>query len=122
VAGQFILWLRKSLGTPTSFVLPLVKTTTLRYSDRMTRDDIDQYLNDIGESALLADGFEDALIGFAQRINEPLLAVYDYNKIVDVLMFRDGMTYDEAIEYIEFNVVGAWVGEQTPIFVRPIRQ
>lgn len=86
----------------------------------MTRDDIDQYLNDIGESALLADGFEEALIGFGQRINEPLLAVYDYDKMVDVLMFRDGMTYDEAIEYIDFNVVGAWVGEQTPMFVRSV--
>jgi len=37
-----------------------------------------------------------------------------------VLMFRDEMPYDEAVEYIEFNVVGAWVGEQTPMFVRSI--
>ena len=30
---------------------------------------------------------------------------------------RDGMTQEEALEFFEFNVVGAWVGEQTPIFV-----
>ena len=105
---------------PTSFASALAKTMTLRYSDPMTRDEIDQYLNDIGESALLADGFEDALIGFGQRINEPLLAVYNYDKMVEILMFRDEMTYDDAIEYIEYNVVGAWVGEQTPMFVRSI--
>ena len=28
------------------------------------------------------------------------------------------MSEDEAAEYFEFNVVGAWVGESTPVFVR----
>ena len=35
-------------------------------------------------------------------------------------MKRDGMTYKEAVEWMEFNVVGAWVGETTPIFVHEI--
>ena len=35
-------------------------------------------------------------------------------------MERDGMTREEAIEWMEFNVVGAWVGETTPIFVHEI--
>jgi hypothetical protein len=86
----------------------------------MTRDEIDQYLDDRGESALLADGFEEALIGFGQRCGQPLLAVYDYTKMVEVLMFRDGMSYDDACEYIDYNVVGAWVGEQTPLILTPI--
>lgn len=72
---------------------------------------------DMGESALLMDGFENAFIGFSQRINEPVLAVYSRVKMAEVLMSRDGMTYDEAEEFIEYNCVGAWVGEQTPIIV-----
>ena len=72
---------------------------------------------DMGESALLMDGFENAFIGFSQRINEPVLAVYSRVKMAEVLMTRDGMTYDEAEEFIEYNCVGAWVGEQTPIIV-----
>ena len=28
------------------------------------------------------------------------------------------MTEEEAIDYFDFNVVGSWVGEETPIFVR----
>jgi hypothetical protein len=40
--------------------------------------------------------------------------------MIQTLMQRDGMTYDEADEYIEFNCIGAWVGEQTPIIVKPI--
>lgn len=83
----------------------------------MDRDEINEYLEGIGESVLLADGFEDAFIGLSQRMNEPLTAVYSYKKMVDVLIERDSMTHEEATEYIDFNVVGAWVGPQTPIIV-----
>jgi len=85
----------------------------------ITREDIETYLEDRGETGLLMDGFDNALIGFAQRINEPLLAVYDYERMVTVCVERDGMDEEEAEEYINFNCVGAWVGERTPIIVMP---
>ena len=85
-----------------------------------TRQQLSDYLEDMDESTLLMDGFEDAFLGFSRRINEPVLAVYSYDKMVEVLMTRDGMDYDEATEYIDFNCVGAWVGEQTPIIVQEI--
>ena len=68
----------------------------------------------------VADGFDEALIGFSQRMNEPMLAVYSYEKMVRVLMDNDDLSYDDAVEYVDFNVVGAWVGEQTPVIVMPI--
>jgi hypothetical protein len=86
----------------------------------LTRVQINEYLESIGESTLLADGFDEALIGFSQRMNEPMLAVYSYEKMVQVLMDNDDLSYDDAVEYVDFNVVGAWVGEQTPIIVMPI--
>lgn len=85
-----------------------------------TREQISDYFEEMDESVLLMDGFEDAFIGYSQRINDPILAVYSYDKMVDVLMSRDGMDYDEATEYIDFNCVGAYVGEQTPIIVRSL--
>ena len=85
-----------------------------------TRQQLSDYLEDMDESTLLMDGFEDAFLGFSRRINEPVLAVYSYDKMVEVLMTRDGMDYDEATEYIDYNCVGAWVGEQTPIIVQEI--
>lgn len=88
----------------------------------MKRELIQEYLEQRDENALLADGFDDALIGFAQRINEPLLAVYSYQLIIDILMKRDGMSYDEAEEYADFNILGSWMGPQTPIFVMPIEE
>ena len=87
-----------------------------------TREDIEAYLQDIDQTVLLADGFDEAFIGVSQRINEPLLAVYSYPKMVETLIFRDGMTYEEAEEYLEYNVIGAWVGEQTPLIIRPMHQ
>lgn len=83
----------------------------------MNKDELDEYLNGIGETVLLADGFEDAFIGLSQRISEPMIAVYSYDKMVDVLVSRDGMEYEDACEYLDFNVLGAWVGPQTPIVV-----
>ena len=32
-------------------------------------------------------------------------------------MERDGMTRDDAEEFFQFNTVGSWVGEKTPIFI-----
>ena len=69
------------------------------------------------EELLLADGFDAALIGTGERCGQPTIAVYDREKCIEVLEKRDGMTQEEANEFFEFNVVGAWVGEQTPIFV-----
>ena len=86
----------------------------------MDRDAINEYLESIGESVLLADGFDEAMIGVSQRMNEPLLAVYSYDKMIDVLIERDGLDYEEATEYLDFNVLGAWVGEKTPIIVTSI--
>lgn len=82
-----------------------------------SRDDINEYLESIGETMLLMDGFDEAIIGWSQRMNEPMLAVYSYFKMVKLLVNRDGMSIEEAEEYIDFNCHGAWVGEQTPIIV-----
>jgi hypothetical protein len=69
------------------------------------------------EEVLLADGFESAFVGVASRAGQPLLAAYSYHRAVKVLMERDGMTYEDAVEWMEFNVVGAWAGERTPLWL-----
>ena len=68
------------------------------------------------DGPLLADGFEDALVGLGFQFNTPI-AVYDRVQCLDILMTRDGMTKDEAEEYFSFNVAGAWMGRGTPVFI-----
>lgn len=84
------------------------------------RKKINEHLESMGESVLLMDGFDEALIGFSQRINEPLLAVYSWQKMIDLCMSRDKMEFEQAEEYVSYNCIGAWVGEQTPIIVMPL--
>jgi hypothetical protein len=63
---------------------------------------------------ILADGFEDAFIGIGQQFNN-YVAIYDRDKCINIL--HEDMDYEEAEEYFEYNVVGAYVGEGTPVFV-----
>jgi len=71
---------------------------------------------------LKIDGFDDAVIGPAMVWRDKGLCdvlVYDAEKIRETLMKRDGMSAEEAREYIEFNIEGAYVGEHTPVLVWP---
>ncbi len=71
------------------------------------------------ETYLTADGFEDAFLGVAHpwQNGKVAVAIYDRDKCLTILMNRDDLDYEEAVEFFEFNVCGAYVGEQTPIFV-----
>ncbi len=64
---------------------------------------------------LFADGFEQAFVGIGTQFNT-FVAVYDLKKAIAVLVEK-GMAYDEALEYLEFNVLDAYVGPQTPVFL-----
>ena len=65
---------------------------------------------------LLADGFDDALIGITEGMNP--VSVYDVDKCIEVLIRDSKMNHEDAVEYFYFNVVGAYVGEKTPVFLR----
>jgi len=70
---------------------------------------------------LKADGFNKAIMGMASIWRDGSkvdVLVYDGNKMAAMLK-KDGMTYDEAVEFIEFNVEGAYVGIETPVVVWP---
>lgn len=58
-----------------------------------------------------ADGFDSACIGIDER---SMRLIYSVRKCIKILMVD--MDYDQAIEYFEFNISGAWVGDNTPIW------
>jgi hypothetical protein len=68
---------------------------------------------------LKADGFNKAIIGMCHDIatGEERL-IYDANICIDMFI-EQGMSDEEAIEYFEFNVGGAYVGDSTPIWMYP---
>ena len=102
-------------GTLTRF--ERTKRTLKNPMFRVGGDECAEFLE--ANEALYADGFEDAFIGMVYRfgISGPV-ALYDQDRCIQILMDRDGMDYEGAIECFEFNTLGAWVGEGTPAFAR----
>jgi len=67
-----------------------------------------------------AEGFDNCIVGLAETWDggsRVFRIVYDALQMIDVLIERDGMTHEEAVEYFEFNIDGAYVGKSTPIFM-----
>ena len=67
---------------------------------------------------MIMDGFDDCIAGVVHRYGQPTIICYDKEKVLEQVM-DDGMTDEEAVEYFEYNQIGAWVGEQTPCFISP---
>ena len=82
----------------------------------MTFDQKREMLTEIDEDILLADWFENVLIGYAEIFNKTI-AMYDRDKCIKILIKRDKMTFEEAEEFFDFNVTGSYMGEYTPAFV-----
>ena len=61
--------------------------------------------------------FDPAIIGVVERIN---LHVLCYNVAEILLILQDDMSEDEAREYFDFNILGSWMGDHTPVFLSTI--
>jgi hypothetical protein len=61
------------------------------------------------------DGFDDAILGVVERIGLQTVC-YDLNRVIAILM-EQGMDEQDAWDWYQFNMVGAWVGEATPVFL-----
>jgi hypothetical protein len=77
---------------------------------------IEENYPDETENILLADGFEKAFMGVVEVKGQKPRACYDVTKCIDSLR-ADGMELCDAMEYFDFNVRDAYVGEYTPAFM-----
>jgi hypothetical protein len=87
----------------------------------MTKEELTKIVEEMlgeDENILLADGFEDAFIGVGRQFNTPF-AIYDRGFCIDILL--EDMSNEEAEEYFEYNVQGAYAGESTPVFVEMLK-
>ena len=77
-------------------------------------------LAEYNEDMLFANGFDDALIGIVERAGLPPIACYNKEKCIEILM-KD-MSLEDADDYFYYNVVGSYVGENTPCFLTIIKE
>jgi len=69
------------------------------------------------DTILFADGFDDCIIGFEPNMWK---VVYSRNLCIQ-LMVDDLMDVEEAVEYLEFNTFGAYMGKKNPIWVEDFK-
>jgi hypothetical protein len=61
--------------------------------------------------------FDEAIIGVATNAVGMVAVAYSEPKVIELLIKHDKMTPDDAMEHYQFNILGSYVGENTPIFI-----
>ncbi len=86
-------------------------------------------LNEEIKQSLVDEGFEDAVVlespDYAIAVigrSEDGRLIYSYEKMVEFLMVTDGMSREDAIEFIDYNTIRAlpYMGERAPIIMYEI--
>ena len=80
-----------------------------------------KHIEEFWPDALFCVGHDNAIIGIADTFHRNDIVLYDTDIIIKNLM-EEGMSNEEAIEYFRFNIVGSYVGEQTPIYATIIKE
>jgi hypothetical protein len=87
--------------------------TQLSLAKQKQRETLINDIKEFNPEAMFADGFDDSILGYDTKGR----VVYSVDSILETLTERDGMSVDEAREYFDFNIDGAYVGEYTPIYI-----
>ena len=74
----------------------------------------ENYAGHVEDGPLFADGFDEAIIGICPN---SLRVIYSRTKCVQILAKEDGMTEEDAMDYLEYNTFNTYVGDYTPIFM-----
>ena len=81
----------------------------------MNRKDIEDLYGGDEPEMLFADGYDSAIEGVVWD-GERTRVVYRMESVLEILMDQ-GMTYDEASEFFDFNVAGSHMGVYTPLYL-----
>ena len=77
---------------------------------------VKEKLAEVNPDAILWDGLDSAIIGYTDLGK----AVYDIDKMISITQQTSGDSFEDALEWVHFNILNAYVGEYTPIHIYPI--
>ena len=88
----------------------------------MLSEDIEEVLAE-NDACLLEprNEYDACIVGVGYRFSSGPLAVYSIPMVLKV-MEGWGMDQEEAEEYFNFNTLGAWMGDGTPMFIYPFSE
>jgi len=84
-------------------------------------DELLDLVEEMNPEAKYPSDMKEAIIGWVERFEMEPVILLDKDKCIEILMKDSEMSYEEAIEYFEFNTIGSWVGEGTPAFATLIK-
>ena len=97
-------------------ILSIVQAPKTWYQRTMNRADIEDLYGDDEPNICFAEGFDEAIAGVVWD-GERTRVVYDTELILELLMGRSEMSYEEAVEYFDYNIAGSYMGEYTPLYL-----
>ena len=78
---------------------------------------ISELLEQVNEEALLLEPreqYDKCIVGVTYYGDK---FVYDANLVIQSLITDQEMTEEEALDWFEYNVIGSYMGDGTPIFI-----
>ena len=78
----------------------------------MTREEAEEACE--GEPALFVDGFDNCIIGVSYF---PCKVAYNVDLMITFMMQELQIDLDESLEHMAHNIEGAYMGENTPLFI-----
>jgi len=75
-----------------------------------------ELIDDEQDLLIKVEGYDDCILGVGYSFGQYQRLVYDEEKII--LKLCEDMSREDAIEYFEYNIAGAYMGEPMPFFMR----
>ena len=80
-----------------------------------------KFISEYYPESMLVDGFDECIIGICHRIGQEAIVAYGKGQVIAKLM-AEGLDEEEAYEHFDYNIIGSFVGEQTPCFIEFLRE
>ena len=84
-----------------------------------TSSDLLDEMEEKNSEALYPTGFENAISEIVYKDGNPVFKI-STKKCIDILQERDGMTFEEAVEFFEYNIYGSYMGKHNPVYSKDL--
>ena len=88
----------------------------IKINEDFKTEEILEYIRDNLPDSLLANGYDSAIIAIASGFASGRV-VYSITKMLEICMRDLSVDVEEAMEWLEYNTFGAFVGDYTPIYI-----
>jgi hypothetical protein len=78
------------------------------------KNELIEELREHCDNLKMLTGFDDAIVGLSKVHGSDPVLIYDPEKIIDILMEREGWDVETAIDFYEHNIECAYFGPGTP--------